>query len=179
LEDEFDETVDLYDRLGVDTLVVPGIDGEDFERAAAVDEVATRLGDLGEALDAEGVRFAYHNHHEEFATVDDEPAIERLIDRTDDRVGFEIDAGWALVGGADPAAFIDRHADRITHVHATDADADGGEPVALGDGDVDLDVVVASARNADCEWLVYEDDDPTDAIASVEQGARVLRDALE
>lgn len=179
LEDEFDETVDRYDRLGVDTLVVPWLDPEQFESAAAVDAVATRLDDLAAALDDEGVRLAYHNHDQEFATVDGEPAFERLIDRTDDRVGFEVDAGWALAGGADPAALIDRHADRITRVHAADVDVDRGESVALGEGDVDLDAVVASARRADAEWLVYEHDEPADPIASIERGARVLRDALE
>ena len=179
LEDGFDETVELYDRLGADALVVPWLDPDHFERADAVDAVAARLDDLADALDAEGVRLAYHNHDQEFASVDGAPALERLLDRTDDRVGLEIDVGWALVGGADPAALIDRHADRITHVHVSDTDADRGEPVALGEGDVDLDAVVASARDADAEWLVYEHDDPADPIASIEQGAKGLRDALD
>ncbi|OYR41909.1 sugar phosphate isomerase/epimerase [Halorubrum sp. Hd13] len=178
LEDDFDETVDRYDRLGVDTLVVPWLDPTHFESAAAVEAVATRLNDLAAALDAQRVRLAYHNHDQEFASLDGDPAIERLIDRTDDRVELEIDAGWALVGGADPAELIDRHAGRITHVHVTDVDADRGESVALGEGDVDLDAVVASARNADVEWLVYEHDDPADPIASIERGAATLRRAL-
>lgn len=179
LEDEFDETVDLYDRLGVDTLAVPWLDPDHFESAAAVDAAAARLNDLAEALDAEGIRLAYHNHDQEFAPVDGAPALERLVDRTDDRVEFEVDVGWALVGGVDPAALIDRHADRITHVHAADANVDRGESVALGEGDVDLDAVVASARNADTEWLVYEHDDPEDPIGSIEAGAEALRDAME
>jgi len=179
LEDEFDETVDRYDRLGVDTLVVPWLDPEHFESAAAVDTAAARLTDIANALGAEGVRFAYHNHDQEFATVDGEPAIARLFDRTDARVGFEIDVGWALVGGADPVEMIDRHADRITHVHASDGDTERGESVALGEGNVDLDAVVASARSADAEWLVYEHDDPADPLASIERGAERLRGALE
>ena len=178
LEGEFEETLDLYDRLGVDTLVVPWLDPEHFESAAAIDAAAARLDDLASALDAEGIRFAYHNHDQEFATLDGAPAFERLIDRTHGSVGFEVDVGWALAGGADPAALIDDHADRITHVHAADVDVARGESVGLGDGDVDLDAVVASARNADAEWLVYEHDDPSDPIASIEQGADALRRAL-
>ena|SRR6056297_2593479 len=178
LEGEFEATLDLYDRLGVDTLVVPWLDPEHFQSAAAVDAAAARLNDLAAAVDAEGVRFAYHNHDQEFASVDGAPAIERLLARTDDRLGFEVDVGWALAGGADPAALIDEHADRITHVHAGDVDVERGESVALGDGDVDLDAVVASARRADAEWLVYEHDDPADPVASIRQGADALRDAL-
>ena len=95
-----------------------------------------------------------------------------------DRVGLEVDAGWALAGDADPAALMDAHADRITRVHAADVDLDRGESVALGDGDVDRDAVVASARTADAEWLVYEHDDPADPIASMEREQRALWDAL-
>ena len=178
LEGDFEATLDLYDRLGVDTLVVPWLDPEHFQSAAAVDAAAARLNDLAVAVDAEGVRFAYHNHDQEFASVDGAPAIERLLARTDDRLGFEVDVGWALAGGADPAALIDEHADRITHVHAGDVDVERGESVALGDGDVDLDAVVASARRADAEWLVYEHDDPADPVASIRQGADALRGAL-
>lgn len=178
LESEFEETLDSYDRLGVDTLVVPWLDPKHFESTAAVDATATRLDDLASALDAEDVRFAYHNHEQEFTALDGAHAFERLTDRTRGSVGFEVDVGWALAGGADPAALIDEHADRVTHVHATDVDVDRGESVALGDGDVDLDAVVASARSADAEWLVYEHDDPSAPIASIERGADALREAL-
>jgi sugar phosphate isomerase/epimerase len=178
LETEFDETVERYDRLGADTLVVPGLDPEHFADETAVDAAAERLEALAADVSDAGFRFAYHNHDQEFEVVDGAPAIDRLLARTSDRVGFEVDIGWALAGGADPAALIDEYADRITHVHAADVDVDLGESVVLGDGDVDLDAAVASARNADVEWLVYEHDEPADPIASIERGATALREAL-
>ena len=185
LEGEYAETTAFYERLGVDTLVVPWLDPEHFETASAVDAVAERLDDLARRLAADGFRLAYHNHDHEFVTVDvvsegaDEvPAMERLLSRTGSGVGFEIDVGWALVGGADPAALIDRFADRITHVHAADADVGRGASVALGRGDIDFDAVIASAQRADAEWLVYEHDDPDDPLDSIEHGAAALREAL-
>lgn len=178
LETEFDETVALYDRLGADTLVVPWLDPEHFADEAAVDAAAERLDALAaDARDA-GFRLAYHNHDQEFAVVDGAPAIHRLLARTSDRLGFEVDVGWALAGGADPAALIDEYADRVTHVHAADVEVERGESVALGDGDVILDATVASARSADVEWLVYEHDEPADPIASIERGEAALREAL-
>jgi sugar phosphate isomerase/epimerase len=178
LEDDFDGVVEFYDRLGADVLVVPWLDPEHFETEAAVDAAAARLDALADALRGEGVRLAYHNHDQEFATVGDAPAIERLLARTDDRLGLELDVGWALAGGADPAGLIDEHADRISRVHAADVDVDRGESVPLGDAGVDLDAVVASARDAGAEWLVYEHDDPADPVASIEQGRRALRQTL-
>ena len=178
LEDDLGEVAEFYGRLGADALVVPWLGPEHFEGRAAVDAAAARLDSLAARAADEGCRLAYHNHDHEFATVDGAPAMEGLLARTDDRLGFEVDAGWALVGGADPATLIDRYADRITHVHAADVDVDRGESVALGDGDLDLDAVVASARSADAEWLVYEHDDPADPVASIRRGERALRDAL-
>ena len=153
---------------------IPWLGPEHFEGRAAVDAAAARLDSLAVRVADGGCRLAYHNHDHEFATVDGAPAMEGLLARTDDRLGFEVDAGWALAGGVDPAALIDEHADRITHVHAADVDVDRGESVALGDGD--LDAVVTSARNADAEWLVYEHDDPDDPAASIDTGAAFLAD---
>jgi len=185
LEEEYAETTDFYDRLGVDRLVVPWLDPSHFETVATVDGVAARLDDLATALDRDGFRLAYHTHDHEFVALGDggdpdasETALDALLARTDDRLGFEPDAGWAAVGGVDPAALIDRYADRITRVHAADADVDRGASVALGEGDVDLDGVVASARAADAAWLVYEHDDPRCPRSSIERGAATLRDAL-
>ncbi|ELZ54047.1 MULTISPECIES: sugar phosphate isomerase/epimerase family protein [Halorubrum] len=192
LEDDYAATTDFYDRLGVDLLVIPWLDPSRFETAATVDAVATRLSDLAAALDRDGFRLAYHTHDHEFVALGggSDPdasgtdpdasgtALDALLARTDERLGFEPDAGWAAVAGVDPAALIDRYADRITHVHVADADVDRGASVALGEGDVDLDAVVASARAADAAWLVYEHDDPRSPRSSIERGAAALRDAL-
>jgi sugar phosphate isomerase/epimerase len=180
LEDDFEATVAFYEALGADTLVVPWLDPEHFETETTVDAAAERLDALVDRLSATdpSVRLAYHNHDQEFQSIDGGPAMERLLGRTDDRLGFEIDVGWAQVGGVDPAALIDRYADRVTHVHAADVDIERGESVALGDGDVDLDAIVASAHRADAAWLVYEHDDPANPIDSIERGARALRRAL-
>lgn len=185
LEDDYAATTDFYDRLGVDQLVVPWLDPSHFETTAAVDAAATRLNDLVAALDRDGFRLAYHTHDHEFVALGDgtepepgETALDALLARTDDRLGFEPDAGWAAVGGVGPAGLVDRYADRITHVHVADVDVDRKASVALGEGDVDLDAVVASARAADAAWLVYEHDDPRSPRSSIERGAAALRDAL-
>lgn len=176
LEDDYEETVALYDRLGVETLVISWLDPEHFATEAAVSAAAERLNALVDRLDEDGFRFAYHNHDHEFVPLGDGTGMDELLARTDDRIGFEIDIGWAAVGGSDPAALIDRYADRITHVHAADADVDREASVVLGEGDVDLDACFASAERADVEWLVYEHDDPEDPDESIERGATRLNE---
>lgn len=167
----------VYRSFGADTVTVPYLDPGAFADADAVAETAERLDGLAAQLGDAELRLCYHNHEFEFVDVDGRPALARLIESTDS-VGFELDVGWALAGGVDPADFLDEHADRIPLVHlkdvALDADADrGGRPVDLGDGDgdVDLEACVAAARRADVEWAIFEHDDPDDEAASLATAA--------
>jgi len=47
---------------------------------------------------------------------------------------LELDAGWALAGGADPIELLHRYGDRISHVHLRDVNLDSDEVPALGEG---------------------------------------------
>lgn len=181
LEAERDAVVDLYDRLSCDTLVVPWLDPNRFETVNRIDAVADRLNALVDDLAVADLSLAYHHHDHEFVAVDGgrSTAMDELLARTDDRLGFELDLGWAAVAGVDPAALLDRYADRITHVHVSDADVNAGEPVALGAGDLDLPRLVDAGRRADVDWWVYEHDDPDDPIASMTDGSEVLRRHVE
>ena len=175
------DAASVYRSLGADTVTVPYLDPEMFADAESVAETADRLDGLAARLGDAELRLCYHNHEFEFVDVDGRPALERLLEATD-RVAFELDVGWALAGGVDPAAFLDDHADRIPLVHLKDVslDADaarGGRSVDLGAGDVDLAACVDAARRADVEWVVFEHDDPTDPAASLETAADRL-DAL-
>lgn len=193
LEDAYAETTAFYDALGAETLVVPWLDPKHFESRATVEAVAKRLDTLAADLEADGFRAAYHTHDHEFVplagegesvggtgetTAPGETALDALLAATDDRVGLELDVGWAAVAGADPAALLDRYGDRVSHVHAADADVERGASVAFGDGDVDFDAVVASARDAGAEWLVYEHDDPPAPRTSIDRGEAGIRGSI-
>lgn len=173
LEERYDETVELYDRLGCDTLIIPWLDPEVFESAKLISDVATRIGAVRDDLAGDGFRLQYHNHDQEFVPVGDRTGMDELLDSVDD-LGFEIDLGWVCVGGDDPVDFVDQYADRISHVHVADADAETASSVELGEGDLDLDAVMAAVERADVDWYVYEHDQPTDPTASLAHGATTL-----
>ncbi len=172
----------VYRSLGADTVTVPYIDPEGFADAQSLAETADRLDAVAARMGDADLRVCYHNHEFEFADVDGRPALSRLVESTSE-VQFELDVGWALAGGVDPADFLDEYADRIPLVHlkdvALDADAGrGGRPVDLGDGDVDLDACVAAARRAGVEWAVFEHDDPEDEAATLATAAERLDELL-
>jgi sugar phosphate isomerase/epimerase len=174
LEEDLEGTIETYRELGCDRLVVPYLGDEQFESAEAVAETAERLADLADGVAEHGVNAGYHNHEHEFVDVDGDNAWERLVEETaGSALTFELDVGWAVAGGHDPAALIERHADRIPLVHVTDVDEEGNA-AEVGEGVVDLDAVAGAARDAGVEWFVYENDEPEDPLESIEYGADVL-----
>lgn len=174
LEDDFEEAVEACRAVDCDTVVVPYLDESHFADAAAVEATAETLAELADRLADVGLSLCYHNHDHEFVRVGEDAALELLVERTDDRVGFELDLGWALAAGADPAALLARFADRVPIVHLKDVDAESGTPVDLGEGDLDVDRCVAAARDANVEWLVYEHDDPDDPAATLARASERL-----
>ncbi|WP_225334991.1 sugar phosphate isomerase/epimerase family protein [Halomicrobium urmianum] len=174
IEDDFEGVVETAETLGYDDVVVPWLDPEHFETVEAVEETADRLNGLAEKLADEGLRLHYHNHDQEFVETDEGVAYHVLADRTDDDLFLEVDAGWALAGGADPGELIRRYGDRITHVHFKDVAPDeDGEP-AIGEGELDVAAAAEAARDVDAEWAVFENDEPDDPATSLQRGADVL-----
>lgn len=79
----------------------------------------------GEKLDAfarftlsRGVRLAYHHHMGAYVESPDD--VDRLMAHTGEDVGLLFDSGHTYFGGGDPLAVLDRHIDRICHVHCKD-----------------------------------------------------------
>ncbi len=162
------------DRLGCASAVVPYLDADCFESEDAVGETAERLNDLAADAEAYGWPVHYHNHAHEFVDLDDETAFDRLAALAPD-VGLELDVGWALVGGEDPVALIERYGDRIDLLHMKDMAGDEDRGFReIGEGDVDMAACAEAARGADVDWLVYEHDEPDAPAASIETGAAVL-----
>ena len=178
LEGNFDETADLCETLGCQHVVVPGLADAYFASEEGVTAAAAVLEWFAARLSERDIDLHYHNHDHEFVDLDGTWAYERLIEETDESVGFELDVAWAQSGGEDPAALLDRYADRIELIHVTDIDLDSGRQVRVGDGDVDIEACIDAAREADVEWAIYENDEPEDLAEEIDYGGRTLRELL-
>ncbi|GAB3035404.1 sugar phosphate isomerase/epimerase family protein [Natronobiforma cellulositropha] len=175
LEEELESAYGRFgETLDCGGVVVPYLEAEAFATPAAVDATADRLAELAEATAALGWPLHYHNHDHEFVSLGEEAALERLLARVPE-LRLELDVGWALVGGSDPAALIERYGERIEVLHTKDMVTD--EPRGfreIGEGDVDMEACAYAAHEADVEWLVYEHDEPDEPAASIETGAAYL-----
>jgi len=78
---------------------------------------------IGEEANKRGLKFGYHNHHMEFATIagTDQIYEDYLISNTDpEKVFFQMDVYWVTQGGQDPVAYLKKYPDRFKVLHIKD-----------------------------------------------------------
>jgi len=155
-----------------DRVVVPWLPPEAFESAPRAREAGERVAAARAALREAGVECGYHNHDHEFVAVEGGTAFDAFLGAFDGPI--ELDLGWALAGGADPAALVRRLGGRCPLVHVKDVAVDESAPVALGAGDLDLSACRRACHAAGVEWAIYEHDDPSDPMAALADGAELV-----
>ena len=155
--------------LGTDTVIVPHLPPARFADAASVAAVATELNEMAARCADAGLRFGYHNHDFELASLVAGLALEVLAAALDDSVLLELDTYWAAVGGQDVPALLGRLGDRVRYLHVKDGPITRDDPMtAVGAGRMPVADVLAAARSA--EWHIVElDRCATDMLTAVEQ----------
>lgn len=81
------------------------------------------LNKIGEEANKRGIKFGYHNHNFEFATIPNTNQLfeDFLIANTDpDKVFFQMDVYWITVGGQDPVAYLKKYPNRFKVLHIKD-----------------------------------------------------------
>jgi inosose dehydratase len=193
----FDETVDMavelerarrfagdQAALGLDRTMVsstplparmaePAV-GAGFDEGR-LDRAIDNVGAVCEVLQREGLRPLHHSHVGGIFETEDE--IVRLLETLGkDLIGFGPDTGHLRWAGADPAAMIDRYADRLGGIHIKDVFPDFLQPGAAqgrsyheitgtkrlwaepGYGVVDLEAVIAAVPDGyDGDFMIEVD----------------------
>ncbi|HIX85225.1 MAG TPA: sugar phosphate isomerase/epimerase [Candidatus Parabacteroides intestinigallinarum] len=133
-EDFWKKATDIHAELGVSYMVQPSLPRiENEDDAKRVCEIFNRAGEIAKAA---GILWGYHNHNNEFKRVlkpgekpDPNPwappkgtYIEELfIKNTDpDKVMFELDVYWTVMGQQDPLEWMGNYPDRIKLLHIKD-----------------------------------------------------------
>ncbi len=169
-------------------------------RRLSDDEIADygrRLTAFAEFCAEQGVRLAFHHHMG--TAIETEPEVDLLMANTGEAVHLLFDSGHLRFAGGDGLAVIEKHGDRIVHVHMKDIrgkvldsldwESDSFLDAVLrgvftvpGDGDIDFGAVVQRLADVGYEgWFVVEaEQDPIQAppFEYAQIGHRALTAAL-
>jgi sugar phosphate isomerase/epimerase len=114
---------------------------------------------IGEEANKRGIKFGYHNHNLEFATMagTDQMYEDLLIANTDpDKVFFEMDVYWITIGGQDPVAYLKKYPTRFKALHIKD------EYVIGASGKIDFKPIFTQFyKNGHNDWFVELEDKMT------------------
>jgi sugar phosphate isomerase/epimerase len=184
----FQETLDVAVEQKLQYLVIPYVGKGHRETADQLKELARRANRAGEASRKAGIQLCYHHHSFEFAKLPSgvtgwdvfvaefDPAL----------VKFEIDVFWAAIGGLDPVKTIRGLKGRVAQLHLKDLQQ--GTPTIydegqvpheafqeVGQGVIDWPAVLAAGEFAGATQCHVEQDQSPDAIASIGQSIRHLK----
>ena len=159
-------------EIGMSTVIDPFVDPARWMTADGIADIAERLNKAADVAATFGLNVGYHNHAQEFLIdVDGKSGFEHFVSLTDERVAIELDLFWALTGGQDVPALVERLGSRLVAVHVKDGivpvpnpfapDADRSATRQLdqrrpGEGQVPL--VEAMQVAADVKYAVIEYD---------------------
>ena len=157
--------------LGAEYVVVPWLPQPEFD-AATAREVAVAFNRWGAALQAAGLKFAFHPHGYEFHPTPGghgETAFDLLVELTRPGVvSFEMDVFWVAHAGIAPAALLARYPDRWTLLHVKDLrigaaitgtrSAPPADHVAVGTGQLDWPAILRAAKSAGVKYYFIEDE---------------------
>ena len=146
----------------------------DFKRIDQIRRICDEYNQAAAIAAQHGLGLAYHNHWWEFEMVEGRLAFDVMLEHLDPAVGFEVDTYWVQTAGHDPAAVVQRLAERAPLLHIKDGPANVEDPmVAVGQGVLDFHAIVAAASGA--QWLIVElDRCATDMLVAVEQSYHYL-----
>ena len=110
---------ELHCTYGIENFVFSGM----FRDAKGAKKWAHFLKQLSDLIETKEIRILYHNHSQEFEMVQINEtsmfALDYFFSLAGEKVGLQLDIGWAGVGG-DELAIAQKYADRIVSIHLKD-----------------------------------------------------------
>ena len=195
---------DFFAAYGVKYVAIPWYESSLLPGSDAWKETRERFIRVGEMAKECGMELLYHNHDFEFVKLDSEYKYDIMFRELQGYVNPQPDVCWICYGGADPAAYVRKYADRIHVVHLKDFTCDklGGGPVyaligqeqsreeslvsnnfnfrPLGDGQNDLPAILAACEQTPAEYLIVEQDGFTDIepLAAMKKSREYLKETF-
>ena len=155
--DFWKKNVDATAELGCKWIVQAGYPSGDIKSLSDVRRLADQFNRCGELAKKNGLRFAFHNHVDEFKELEGKIPFDVLIEQTDKSlVTFQIDTAQLVYGGFQCHDYVNRYPGRFANWHLKDANPDGKGSTEMGKGIVDFKALFAVAEKAGLEDYFVE-----------------------
>ncbi|MEV4317219.1 sugar phosphate isomerase/epimerase [Actinocrispum sp. NPDC049592] len=168
---DINKVIDDAKILGNTRIVHPY---SNFGTIAEWKSFAGRLETAGAAVRKAGLHLGYHNHDQEFHTLQNQRPYDVLTTNTTGlNVHLEDDLFWVVNGGADPVREVYRTYGRVQQYHVKDRKLDG-TMVNPGQGDIDFPEIFRRTWHEGVQEYIIEHDQPTDALEFARVGYNYL-----
>ncbi|MCU4156428.1 sugar phosphate isomerase/epimerase [Carboxylicivirga sp. A043] len=147
----WDECIEAHAKAGVQYIVQPFMDDKGYGSLADLKRYCDYFNVIGEKCNAKGIRFGYHNHDKEFEEVDGIVRYDYMLQNTDpDKVMFQLDLYWIMVGKKDALAYFKKYPKRFELWHVKD-EKELGES-----GKMDFEPIFKKAKQSGMKAIVVE-----------------------
>ncbi|MEO8861363.1 MAG: sugar phosphate isomerase/epimerase, partial [Ginsengibacter sp.] len=176
LKENMQDLVDEVAEVGVPYLVCANIPTHTLDEVKSAVEILNRTGEICKKAN---VTLAYHNHTEEFETVEGEVPYNIFLKQLAPDIKMELDLCWAVKAGVDPVELFHQHPGRFALWHVKDIDKEKNLPVPVGEGIIDFKRIFDHASEAGMKHFFVEHDMPAHAFASIASSYNYLSKKLK
>lgn len=168
LENNLGANVERLASFGCKHIVCPYLLPESRPKnREAWTELAKRLEQINSNLQSHDCTFAWHNHDFEFVASDDGSVPMQILLEQAPGMSWELDIGWVVRVGADPASWIQQYGARVSAFHFKDLVAAGANAAEddwadVGYGIVAWNTLLDDIKSVNTKLYVVEHDNPAD-----------------
>src|SRR5512133_1596093 len=118
----WDTCIAAHAQAGIKYIVQPFMDSIGYQSLAGLQRYCDYFNAIGEKCLAQGIRFGYHNHSNEFKQLEGQVIYDYMLQHTDSsKVFFQIDLYWIKEGGADAMSYFNKYPGRFVSYHVKDS----------------------------------------------------------
>ena len=168
----WDECIAAHKAAGAEYIVVPSM-----RKISTLKDLQTYcryFNEVGARCAAAGMKFGYHNHSREFEKIEDKVMLDYMLENTDpDKVFFQMDVYWTVMGQASPVDYFTKYPGRFRLLHIKDRREVGQS------GMVGYDAIFRNAATAGVENIIVEMEGSSygDVLRSVRECVDYLNEA--
>lgn len=147
----WDQCIDAHAAAGVKWIVQPWMGRVGYESLEGLKNYCEYWNAVGEKCNAKGIRFGYHNHDKEFTELEGQVIYDFMLENMDaDKVMFQLDVYWCVVGGKNPVDYFKKYPGRFEVWHIKDKAELGAS------GTMDFESYWAEAATSGMKYGVVE-----------------------